>query len=207
MMGPRILNPGEHSMKLLLMTLLSLAVSVQAALAYTGTPSVPLPILTEQRLNQSALHAPIVKLGSQVTQKKVNVMKAVLDVSVLSGGNGIAEGEIVVLKDAAGGDAVLPKGAIVKQVIIDTITAFTAQNGTGTAQVRLGVETEAATDLKVATNASSYTGILAGTPVGTAASSVKVTSTNKAVVASLSGGSVTAGKYNIFIEYYLSNET
>lgn len=177
-------------------TLLLMSTFIAAtAFGATGAPGVPLPADVETKLNLSAVHAPLVKLGTQVTQKKVNVMKAVYDYSVLGGANGTT----IVLRDAAGGQAVIPKNAIIKQVIVDTLASLT---GSG-AIMSLGINT--ATDLKGATIVTVFSGVQAGTPVGTAATAVKVTSSNKAVAATVSGASVTAGKFNAFIEYYLSN--
>lgn len=101
----------------------------------TGKPGVPLPADVETRLNTSAVHAPLVKLGSQVTQKKVNVLKAVYDVSKLGG----ATLSTFTLRDAAGGQAVLPKGAIVQRVLIHTPLALTT--GSTMTWLSLGVNT------------------------------------------------------------------
>ncbi len=165
------------------------------AFAVAGKPGVPLPKNVEAMLNLGTTPPPIVKLGSQVTQKKVNVMKAVYDPLVLGGISGT-----YVLRDAAGGQAVLPKAAVIKQVIIDTVTAVT---GTSSPTIALGINST--NDLKTATAIGSYTGVVAGIPVGTAATSVKVTSSDKAVTATTTGGVIQAGKLNVFLEYYLSD--
>jgi hypothetical protein len=170
-------------------------VFASSSFAAIGTPGVPLPASVEFMLNSSAVNAPLAQLGTQVTQKKLNVMKAVYDRTVLTG----ASGAVTILKDAAGGQAVIPKNAIVKQVIIDAITTPTG----GGASIALGLNST--DDLKAATAVASYSGIVAGTPVGTAATSLKVTSTAKAVTATISGGTVATGRLNVFIEYYLSN--
>ncbi len=181
---------------LLLVAALSIGLGAQAGI--NGSPATPLPLLVEQRLNNSALNAPIVKLGSQVTQKKVNVMKAIYDVAQLGGSSGTS----YVLKDAAGGDAVLPVNAIVTNVLIDVRTGFTISSGA----INLSLGLNAHNDLKDATASNLWTGLMAGTPIGTAATAFRVTQVNRTVTISLSGlSNVTAGKLNVYIEYYLGN--
>lgn len=165
--------------------------------AVVGKPGLPLPADVEKGLNLNAIHAPKFGLGTQVTQKKVNVMKAVYNFAVLGG----ASGTTLILKDAAGGQAVLPANAIVTNILIDGITVPTA--GTTTALVAIGVNSAA--DLRAATLFSTYTGLIGGIPQGGNTTAVKVTTSAKAVTATLTLGSLTAGKFNVFLEYYLSN--
>lgn len=182
---------------ILLLTLVSgLAFGAVNVPPVASTPGV-LPADAETVLNLSATAGPSVQLGSLVTQKKVNVLKAVYDFSVLGG----TSGSTVILKDAAGGPAVLPAAAVIKQVMIDEVTNVT---GTGNAAIAFGVNTSS--DLLASTAAASFSNRVAGIPVGTAATSVK-TLGQYAVVASFSGstGNITAGKLNLFIEYYLSD--
>lgn len=182
-----------RNLNLLALCLLAFGFTAQSALAVSGTPGVPLPADVEVLLNSNAVPPTMVALGSQVTQKKVNVLKAVYDYSKVGGASGTRK-----LKDAAGGDAVLPKGAVVRQVLVDTVSALTSG---GSATVAIGVNST--TDLKGALAYGSYTGILAGVPVGTAATAVKVTATS-AVTATIAVAPLTAGKINVFIEYLLS---
>lgn len=95
--------------------------------------------------------------------------------------------------------AKLPKGAVVIGCYIDVITALTT-SASGTMALSTG---QAANDLKAALAAASYTGIVACVPVGTAATAIKLTadSTPNAVIAT---GAITAGKFNLHIQYVLS---
>lgn len=182
--------------KFLITGILAIFFATNAFAATTATPSVPQPASVKQLLNSSVIHAPRVLLGAQVTEKKVNVMKAVYDFAVLGG----TSGATVVLRDASGGSAVLPAGAIIKQVMVDEVTNVTVSAG-GT--ISLGVNTT--TDLLGATAGASFSGVIAGVPVGTAATAVKVTTANSAVTATFGTNATTAGKLNVFIEYYLSD--
>jgi hypothetical protein len=175
--------------------LLSLALGGSAfATATTSTHyGVPQPAAVEAILNHTG--PPQVKLGSQLTQKKLLVMKAVYDVAKLGG----TSGTTYVLKDAAGGDAVLPANAIIWDGVIDTLTAFVGTNAT----ISIGVNST--TDIKAATAITSYSGRLAMVPVGTAANAVKVTTANSAVTATIATTTLTAGKMNVFLFYMLSD--
>lgn len=177
------------------------AFTTQIALATVGNPATPLPLTTEQRLNNSALSAPIVKLGSQITQKKVQVLKAVYDFAVLGG----ASGSSIILKDASGGDATLPKGAIIKSVVFSTPTALA---GTGSPQISFGIES-ASTDMKTATAIASFSAgnrLLTGIQVpGTPSTWTRVYNYNHAVGMLITGAGahLTAGKVVVYIEYYV----
>lgn len=177
------------------LTTLGLLLSGLVFASSGGSPGVPLPADVETTLNLSAIHASTVKLGSQVTQKKVNVMKAVYDFARLGGSSGAS----AILKDASGGQAVLPAHAIVTDCMIDVLTALSP----APAQMSLGLTT--VNDLKTATAVGSYVGRMDCIPVDTAATAIKIGSTRSSVIASFTVGAVTAGKFNVFIEYYLSD--
>lgn len=174
---------------------LSLMLANAALASSGGNQGVPLPAQVESMLNLSAVPAPLVKLGSQITQKKVNVMKAVYDYSKLGGSSGAS----AILRDAAGGQAVLPAHAIVKSCVVSMLTALSP----APAEMSLGLTT--VNDLKTATAVGSYTNIVACTPDGTASKMIKVGGSKSSVIASFTVGSVTAGKFNLFIEYYLGD--
>ncbi len=99
-----------------------------------------------------------------------------------------------------GPKVVLPKGAVVMGCYIDVITPLTT-SASGT----MALQVQAANDIIGATAAASYTGIVACTPTGTAATAIKLTadSTLKAVIAT---GAITAGKFNLHVMYVLSDE-
>jgi hypothetical protein len=183
-------------LKSFLILSLSLVASNAFALAVSGSPGTPLPADVAVILDNSATAGPAVKVGSNLAYKKIQLMKAVYDVAVLGG----ASGTSIVLKDAVGGQAVLPGHAIVKQVIVDTRTVPT---GGASSKISFGVNSQ--TDLVGSTAIASYANVTAGTPVGTAATMFKVASVKKAIFASIAGTDLTAGKISLFIEYYLSD--
>lgn len=96
--------------------------------------------------------------------------------------------------------AALPKGAIVIGCYIDVITAGTT-SASGTMALSTG---QAAGDLKAALAAASYTGIVACIPVGTAATAIKLTADSVPYYA-IATGALTAGKWNLHIQYVLSD--
>ncbi len=135
-------------------------------------------------------------LGFEMHRLK-NVVKAVYDFSV----DGGAVGSIN-LKDEFGNLLVMPIGAIITNVTLDVITPCTT-SASGT----LAIDSQSAGDLLTATAAASVTGKLAGTPVGTAATWVKIATSAKQLKATIATGALTAGKAYIFIEYLLSSAT
>jgi hypothetical protein len=94
----------------------------------------------------------------------------------------------------------LPKGAVVIGCYIDVITAGTT-SASGTMALSTG---QSAGDLKAATAAASYTGIVACIPVQTAATAIKITADSKPYYA-IATGALTAGKWNLHIQYVLSD--
>ncbi len=98
----------------------------------------------------------------------------------------------------------LPKNAIVWDGVVDVITALTSATS-ATAAV---TTSQSANDLITAADVSgapwSTTGSKALVPVGTAAASIKMTAERKPAVV-IGTGTLTAGKFNLFIEYYLSD--
>lgn len=146
-------------------------------------------------LDNSATAGPISKLGAKVVRETSHVLKVYYDFSLVGGAVGT-----VALKDANGKQPYLPKGAIVRDCIIDTITALTSG---GSATVALGTGASGA-DLKAALGYASYTGRVACIPVGTAATAIKLTS-NVQPTATIAAAAVTAGKLAILINYDLSD--
>jgi len=190
----------------LVISALSLVFAVQSAMAASGTPSHPLPLIVEQRLNQSALTGPIVRLGTQVTQKKVNVLKAVYDFSILGGASGAtgATGASHILKDSDGGDAVLPKNALIKSVMVRVVDTLVNSG----AAVQCGIDANAS-DLvshTAITTLNSGNRMTAGGIVqGTMSGWLKVPGYNQAVgcLFPSSGAGLSAGKFVLYIEYYI----
>lgn len=147
-------------------------------------------------LNNSGL-APLQasQLGTEVVDASLKVMRAGYDYSV-QGGSSAAT---IFLKAPDGSSATLPNKAIIKSVYIDTITAF-VDVSTG---AKVALTANSAADLKAATATGSFTGIIAGIPVDTAATAIKLTA-DRAMKMELSGGNVDAGKVNAFITYFVS---
>ncbi len=135
-------------------------------------------------------------LGFELHRTK-NCVKAVYDFAV--DGGAISS---INLKDEFGNLIIFPIGAIITNVTLDVITPCTT-SASGT----LALDSQGAGDLLTATAAASVTGKLAGTPVGTAATWVKIASTAKQLKATIATGALTAGKAYIFIEYVLSAAT
>ena len=97
----------------------------------------------------------------------------------------------------------LPSKAIVWDGVVDVITALVgvgASAAVSTAQAANDLITAAA----VAGAPWSTTGSKAVVPVGTAAASIKLTA-DRAPKLVVSAADLTAGKFNLFIEYYLSD--
>lgn len=133
------------------------------------------------------------QLGTTIVKNHKHVMRALYDFSVVGGAV-----STINLKDEDGKDAVVPNKAIITSVFIDTLTAPTSG---GAATIALGANST--TDLKAATAIASYTGIIAGVPVGTAATAVKLTN-DRTITATVATAALTAGKIYVLIEYILS---
>ncbi len=88
----------------------------------------------------------------------------------------------------------LPKGAVIREVFFDVITAATTSNS-GT----ISLDANTTGDLKAALAAASWSGIVAGIPVYTAASMVKLTAAR--TITFTIANALTAGKINVYIDY------
>jgi len=90
----------------------------------------------------------------------------------------------------------LPSGAIITQCFIDVVTAMASGGGTGT----IALTSNAAADLKAAVDADTLSGIVACIPVGTAATSIKLTA-ERTISVAIATEALTAGKFNLYISY------
>lgn len=133
-------------------------------------------------------------LGRKVQKHSDKILKCVYDFSVLGGASGTA----LHLKNEDGKDCIVPNKAIIEQVLIDVATA-----GTTSASGTAAITAQSAGDLKAALAAASYTGIVAGIPVGTAATAIKMTA-DRTVTQTIATGPLTAGKWNVLIRYVMS---
>jgi hypothetical protein len=148
-------------------------------------------------LNQASAQSMVTsQLGTQVVQGKEHVLKLTYDYSVLGGSVGAKN-----LKNSAGYSALLPKGAIVRNCIIDVITAPTSTSTAATISLGTGVS---AVDLKAATVIASYTGLVTCIPVGSAATAIKLTQ-DYTPTATIGSFPLTAGKINVMLQYELSD--
>lgn len=143
-------------------------------------------------LNKMNSTAQLLRLGSLIEGQQ-GALRATYDFAVQGGAIGTVN-----LKDSDGNDATLPIGAIITQVYIDEVTNVTSG---GSATIAFGANTT--TDLIGATAIASFTGIIAGTPTGTAATMVKLTAA-RTLTATIGTAAVTAGKLNVFVEYVVS---
>lgn len=143
-----------------------------------------------------------VQLGTQLQEKKIQVMRAQYDFSVQGGAVGDVE-----LLDVDGKKAQIPAGAVIIDCLLDVITApNTAGANTTTLSFSSGV---LGGDLKAAvgfTSAYSPSGLKACIPVGTAATAIKLGTVTQNYTPSMTIGvlPLNAGKINVWIQYILS---
>lgn len=167
-----------------ILSLLTLLFSLNASAAYDS------PADAAFKLNNSPLGSQV-RLGDLMMYKKVQIMRAQYKFASLGGAV-----STVTLLDLDGKAAVLPSGAIVVNCLIDVVTAPTSG---GAATVALGTG-QAGNDLKAATAIASYTGLVACVPVGSAATSIKLTA-NRSPTATIAVAALTAGEINVLIHY------
>ena len=175
--------------------LIILALTFTGFLAFGYSESA---ILEKQfRFNQASPNAMAVeRLGTFVVKQKVHVAIASYDFAVQGGVIGTGNLINVETKKAA----TLPKNALIVDCVIDVQTpATTSASGT----IALGTG-QAGNDLKGALAAASYTGRVACVPVGTAATMIKLTA-DRTMTYTIDTGAITAGKFNVIVQYVLSN--
>ena len=166
------------------------------AMIGTSTQTFALPALkdVEFLVNHGDVMSPKLMLGTQIVSSKVQLLKCTYDFSKLGGTVGTKT-----LKAVDGADCLIPSKAIVIDVLIDVIT-----NPVGaTATIAVG-SGQATNDIKAATAVASFTGLLDGIPVSTAATSIKMTADRKPSM-TIATAALTAGKFNVFFEFVLSD--
>lgn len=179
-----------------------------------GNPNIT-PQDVEKRLNLSGGtdYAPLM-LGSQIVRRSKRVVKGLYDFSVLGGAIGTIKlidpvqaisSQPKLLGVQGVPNLILPPSSIIVRALIDVITA--PVGASATIAIGTGV---AANDLKTATAITSYSvGLLDGIPVNTAATSIKVPVAQAAPGVNpsmtIATTALTAGKFNVHIEYYLSD--
>jgi hypothetical protein len=152
-------------------------------------------LTADKRYALDRMNATAIKhgLGTELSKTKNNV-RGVFDFAV-SGG---AVSQISIL-DTDGNAIVIPSGAIITNVIVHVITAVTT-SASGT----LGLTANSASDLCGDTAAGTLTlnALVAGVPVGTAATSVRMTA-DRTLKAEIKTGALTAGKVAFYVNYML----
>jgi hypothetical protein len=133
------------------------------------------------------------KVGTQMLRNCIQVMIAQYDFAIQGGEIGSVN-----LLGLNGKAAVLPQNAIIVDSLIDVLTPCTT-SASGT----IALTAQSAGDLKAALAAASYTGLVAGIPVGTAATAIKMTA-DRTLQATIATGAITAGKFNLIVEYIYS---
>ena len=150
-------------------------------------------MLSKAQVEKYNKFAPAEGFAALAGQKR-GCVKAVWDFDVQGG----ATGTVNLLDD--NGDAVeLPNKAIIAQVYLDVLEAPASAGGDGT--IAFGANTTV--DLKAATDADTLTGIVAGIPIGTAGTMVKLTAARK-LTATIGTEALTKGKIAAFVEFVLS---
>lgn len=147
----------------------------------------------QYNLNNSATAGPASQLGTEVITGSVKTVKAIYDYSQVGG-----LVSTVTLRDESGAPVKLPKGALVRDCIIDVVSAIVGGN---TISIGTG---QAADDLKGSTAVGSITGRVACIPVGTAATAIKLTA-DRTPTMTIGTSAITGGKINVWIDYVLSN--
>ena len=199
-------SPNSYTrryMKNFIVVLMGIFVAMQA---FAYNTSYKDPASLKLLLNQGVPNGFATKLGDEFVDKAVHVLKAQYSFASQGGASVVLPSTLLgnAIDPSDGKDAVLPANAVVRQVTIDVLTAPVASTVAAYSLPYMEVGINSPADLVASTKADTLSGISSGVPDGTAAKMVKVNSTS-AVQIGMSGGSVTAGKFNVFIEYYLSD--
>jgi hypothetical protein len=171
--------------------LISILAVLMASAAHADLASVNAATFQLDHGNLRAIN----QVGTSVYKSRVHSAKCTYDFAV-SGGSSSAN---IKLLDSKGQPCSLPNKAIIRDVLIDVITAPTS-GGSATISLGSGVT---AVDFKALTAIASYTGLVAGIPVGSAATAIKLAA-DQTPVAKIAVAPLTAGKFNVQIQYQLS---
>ena len=152
--------------------------------------------LTRDALDSAATAGPAVQIGTQLVRNKLHVLRATYSYAV-QGGSSLAD---INLLDSNGKVAKLPVGAIVREVLIYNRTAAT----TASQPAPIAISLQSAGDLKAATAYTAFTGLLAGIPIGTAATAILLTA-ERSLTMDIATFNLTAGKFDVLIQYELTD--
>lgn len=166
--------------------------------ARLGYAAYPNPAEVEFLLNNDGNEATRkAQLGTQITQKKLQVMKAQYNFSTLGG----AIGTVINLVDVDGKAAKIPKNAVIGRALFDVLTPLRPVSGALVPTMSVGITNQ--TDLYPLSGYTAYKNRFLGTPSGT---STLKTVTEENVRMTISGvAALGQGRMNVFIEYYLSD--
>lgn len=170
---------------------LALALPLMASGALRNSNGVPRAD-AKDLLNKNGTVANKVRLGN-VLDNQLGAVQGHYSFAVQGGAVGA-----ITLKDDDGAALKLPANAIIKNVIIDVVTAPTSL-GSAT----LAFNAVSAGDLKAATAIASVTGRVQGVPDGAVANMIKLSS-EKTITMNVAVAALTAGKLNVVIEYVVS---
>lgn len=170
-----------------------LAVLGLAPAAFAVTPA---ETEVEFQLNRGDHVRARTQLGTQVIRRSVLTLRCNYDFTRDAG----AVGSTNLIDVATGKDCKLPSKAIVKQVILHVITGVTS-GGAGTVTITANsagdlLNAAAKTTVDVADELS------AGIPVNTAATAVVMTA-ERTLLWTIGSNALTAGKVEVFFEYWL----
>lgn len=143
-------------------------------------------------------------IGDQIFTNQQRMVRCTYDFSVMGGSTAAGmtlRASTVSSNSTTLQPCLLPKGAIIMEVFIDTITSLTS-GGSATVALSTG---QTGSDILGGTAYSSFTagGITAGNPLGTASTAIKLTADRSPIV-TLGTAPVTAGKFYVLIDYILS---
>lgn len=146
-------------------------------------------ISSEQKylLNKMNSVASKTQLGT-LLDATMSVKKVTYDVAV--DGGAVGAHTLAVLEEK------LPNGAILMNVIVDIVTAFTSTGGTGT----LALHAQSAGDLLAAVDADTLSGRVQGIPNNAVANMIKLTA-DRNIVATVAVAALLTGKADIYAIY------
>lgn len=95
----------------------------------------------------------------------------------------------------------LPLNAVITNVYVDIITAFTSTGNNGTIALTL----QSAGDLLAAVDADTLSGRAQGIPDNAVANTIKLTA-ERSLLATFATNAILSGKANVFVEYVISEQ-
>lgn len=145
--------------------------------------------------NNSGSFQELYQAGTYDHKQKKQVLRGKYDFAVSGGAVGTIN-----LLDESGKALTLPKNAIITSAMIDVVTTFTS-GGSAT----IALTANSAADIKAATAVASFSaGIMACIPVGSAATSIKLTADRNLAMA-IAVAALTAGKAYVLVEFFVSD--